>query len=97
MSGKIITASDLGLHCLPMSHLWDVRHKWANVFDQADRGSVFGFRVLWLQIAIEPFVFTLFHRSGFELYVLQCDESQMRQATPVRTEYMFVILSCIRI
>ena len=21
-------ASDLGLHCLPMSHLWDVRHKW---------------------------------------------------------------------
>ena len=21
-------ASDLGLHCLPMSLLWDVRHKW---------------------------------------------------------------------
>ena len=21
-------ASDLGLHCLPMSHLWDARHKW---------------------------------------------------------------------
>ena len=20
--------SDLGLHCLPMSHLWDARHKW---------------------------------------------------------------------
>ena len=20
-------ASDLGLHCLPMSHLWDTRHK----------------------------------------------------------------------
>ena len=24
-------ASDLGLHCLPMSHLWDARHKWVNV------------------------------------------------------------------
>ena len=22
------TTSDLGLHCLPMSHLWDARHKW---------------------------------------------------------------------
>ena len=22
-------ASDLGLHCLPMSLLWDARHKWA--------------------------------------------------------------------
>ena len=21
-------ASDLGLHCLPMFHLWDARHKW---------------------------------------------------------------------
>ena len=21
-------ASDLGLHCLPMSRLWDARHKW---------------------------------------------------------------------
>ena len=21
-------ASDLGLHCLPMSHLWDARPKW---------------------------------------------------------------------
>ena len=23
-------ASDLGLHCLQMSHLWDARHKWVN-------------------------------------------------------------------
>ena len=23
-------ASDLGLHCLPMSFLWDTRHKWGN-------------------------------------------------------------------
>ena len=23
-------ASDLGLHCLPMSLLWDTRHKWVN-------------------------------------------------------------------
>ena len=29
-------ASDLGLHCLPMSHLWDARHKWVlYVFQQA--------------------------------------------------------------
>ena len=21
-------ASDLSLHCLPMSHLWDARHNW---------------------------------------------------------------------
>ena len=24
-------ASDLVLHCLPMSHLWDARLKWVNV------------------------------------------------------------------
>ena len=24
--------SDLGLHCLPMSHLWDTRHKWVKIF-----------------------------------------------------------------
>ena len=24
-------ASDLGLHCLPISLLWDARHKWANL------------------------------------------------------------------
>ena len=23
-------ASDLGLHCLQMSDLWDARHKWVN-------------------------------------------------------------------
>ena len=23
-------ASDLGLHCLPMSYLWDAKHKWVN-------------------------------------------------------------------
>ena len=23
--------SDLGLHCLPMSLLWDARHKWVNI------------------------------------------------------------------
>ena len=22
--------SDLGLHCLPISHLWDTRHKWVD-------------------------------------------------------------------
>ena len=27
-------ASDLGLHCLPMSHLWDVRHKWVNKYNK---------------------------------------------------------------
>ena len=26
------TASDLGLHCLPTSLLWDARHKWVNYF-----------------------------------------------------------------
>ena len=24
-------ASDLGLHCLPMFHLWDARHKWVKL------------------------------------------------------------------
>ena len=27
-------ASDLGLHCLLMSHLWDARHKWVNMLFQ---------------------------------------------------------------
>ena len=25
-------ASDLGIHCLQMSHLWDARHKWVNLY-----------------------------------------------------------------
>ena len=25
-------ASDLGLYCLPVSHLWDARHKWVNLW-----------------------------------------------------------------
>ena len=25
-------ASDLGLHCLPMSLLWEIRHKWVKMF-----------------------------------------------------------------
>ena len=25
-------ASDLGIHCLPISNLWDVRLKWVNMF-----------------------------------------------------------------
>ena len=28
--------SDLGLYCLPMSHLWTARHKWVNI-------AVFGY------------------------------------------------------
>ena len=31
-------ASDLGLHCLPMSLLWDARHKWVKyVFQESIR------------------------------------------------------------
>ena len=30
-------ASDLGLHCLPMSHVWNVRYKWVNVLSVALR------------------------------------------------------------
>ena len=28
-------ASDLGLHCLPMSLLWDARHRWVNLGNSA--------------------------------------------------------------
>ena len=28
-------ASDLGLHCLPMSPLWDARHKWVKLHETA--------------------------------------------------------------
>ena len=24
-------ASDLGLHCMPVSVIWDARHKWGNI------------------------------------------------------------------
>ena len=27
-------ASDLGLHCLPMSHLWDTRHGWVKTMSE---------------------------------------------------------------
>ena len=27
-------ASDLGLHCLPMSVLWDARHKWVKNMEE---------------------------------------------------------------
>ena len=29
-------ASDLGLYCLSISHLWDARHKMVNVSKKAD-------------------------------------------------------------
>ena len=30
-------ASDLGLHCLPMSLLWDTRYKWVMVYQVLQR------------------------------------------------------------
>ena len=35
-------ASDLGLHCLPMSLLWDTRHKWVNVVKYICRDKGYG-------------------------------------------------------
>ena len=38
-------ASDLGLHCLPVSLLWDARHKWVNFtlsFDSSSEYYVIG-------------------------------------------------------
>ena len=32
-------ASDLGLHCLPMSILWDDRHKWGNTTTAYNNGN----------------------------------------------------------
>ena len=29
-TNNVHVASDLGLRCLPMSHIWDSRHKWVN-------------------------------------------------------------------
>ena len=31
----INAASDLGLHCLPTSHLWDARYKWVKGYDNS--------------------------------------------------------------
>ena len=33
-------ASDPGLHCLPMSLLWDAKHKWLNGYPQYFRGQI---------------------------------------------------------
>ena len=35
-------ASDLGLHCLPMSRLWDARLKWVNSGTAANNKHRFG-------------------------------------------------------
>ena len=39
-------ASDLGLHCLPMSHLWDTWPKWVNLFLFAQK-RLCTFRLDW--------------------------------------------------
>ena len=39
------SASDLGLHCLPMSLLGDARHKWVKVMVQADMIFVFSYMI----------------------------------------------------
>ena len=40
-------ASDLGLHCLPMSRLWDARHKWVKAPSKirSRRHSIFIFSI----------------------------------------------------
>ena len=64
-----------------------------NVCDTADRGPHCGFLVFWLQNATELIAF---HLSGFD-YVFNYDVPYMRERTSVRTEHIFVILSCMRI
>ena len=44
--GPQFAASDLGLDCLPMSLLWDARHKWVN---KADNFCSFLFAVLHIK------------------------------------------------
>ena len=34
-------ASNLGLHCLPMSHLWDAGHKWVKIVDSQTGSLIF--------------------------------------------------------
>ena len=36
-SDATFAASDLGLHCLPMSILWDARHKWENEINKKSK------------------------------------------------------------
>ena len=33
--------SDLGVNCLPVSHLWDTRHKWVKVSGFMNKNFVF--------------------------------------------------------
>ena len=42
-------ASDLGLHCLPMSLLWDTRLIRVNVCGWVHRGPFCGFLMSWFQ------------------------------------------------
>ena len=35
------TASDLGLHCLPMSLLGDTRHKWVNIYSKTSLSRMY--------------------------------------------------------
>ena len=45
-------ASDLDPHCLPMSFLWDPRHKWVNA-PQGQRLYIFGLvRTMKAQISL---------------------------------------------
>ena len=36
-------ASDLGVHCLPMSILWDARHRWVKVLIKIAADDIFIF------------------------------------------------------
>ena len=46
-------ASDLGLHCLPMSLLWDARHKWVKYLISVEienSGSCIRYRAMWRRL-----------------------------------------------
>ena len=55
-------ASDLGLHCLPMSLLWDARHKWINLLTVGDISKCSYFSQKWVNAySVYRLVCVLFH------------------------------------
>ena len=65
-------ASDLGLHCLPLSLLWDARYIWINVNGFTSKGShsdlkyfcLQGDGALWAYSAHDKLIFSLWAYSA---------------------------------
>ena len=91
MPGSV--ASDLGLHCLPMSLLWEVRFKWVNVSDSI---------VILCKFCKLLYVYSLYGNAQTNVqqnYVIQCYLGMLEEQNGthnVKFSMPFLLLHLVR-